>query len=70
EYLNVQYARCPKCGVVDRQLNAALNLLKTQDESLWFEEDSPVYVAMRRNGRVMNPNPQSRNWEVSLSSIS
>ena len=32
EYLNVRLARCPTCGLIDRQLNAALNLLKLQDE--------------------------------------
>jgi len=49
EYLNVHYARCPKCGVLDRQLNAAVNILKTQDELLRFGRDRWANVVVKRN---------------------
>lgn len=64
EYLNVQSARCPRCGPIDRQLNAAVNLLKTQDEGVRFTPNSLSNVAVKRNEGPMNSNPQSRRKEV------
>ena len=64
EYLNVHHARCPKCGILDRQLNAAVNLLKTQDESLRFGLDRWANVVVRRNEGTVNSNPQSKSPEV------
>jgi len=39
---------CPKCGI-NRHLNASLNLLKTQDEWVWFAQDRFANVAMNRS---------------------
>ncbi|MEM2946564.1 MAG: zinc ribbon domain-containing protein, partial [Thermoproteota archaeon] len=47
--LNGQLFTCPNCGWrMDRHLNAAINLVKTQDDSLWFGEYSPSHVAVNR----------------------
>ncbi|MBS7612314.1 transposase [Candidatus Bathyarchaeota archaeon] len=44
---NGQLFECPKCGwVMDRHLNAAINLLKTQDDTLRFSMDRPLNVQM------------------------
>jgi len=67
EYLNVCLARCPKCGLLDRQLNAAVNVLKTQDELLRFRRDRWADVVVKRNGGQVNPNPQSISPEVNSS---
>jgi len=64
EYLNVHYARCPKCGILDRQWNAAINLLKTQDELLRFGRDRWADVAVKRNEGSVNSNPLSKSPEV------
>ncbi|MGQ9469503.1 MAG: RNA-guided endonuclease TnpB family protein, partial [Nitrososphaerales archaeon] len=46
---NGQLFECPSCGWrMDRHLNAALNILKTQDESVRFADDSPSHVAVNR----------------------
>jgi len=46
---NGQLFTCPRCGwKMDRHLNAAINLLKTQDEWVWFAHNSPPNVAMSR----------------------
>jgi len=64
EYLNVHQARCPRCGVLDRQLNAAVNILKTQDELLRFGRDRWANVVVKRNEGMVNSNPQSKSPEV------
>ncbi|MCS4541236.1 MAG: transposase, partial [Euryarchaeota archaeon] len=67
EYSNVHLASCPKCGLIDRQLNAAINLLKTQDEGVRFAPDSWANAVLKRNGGSMNSNPPSLSPEVTLS---
>jgi IS605 OrfB family transposase len=50
---------CPTCGWrCGRHLNAALNLLKTQDEGRWFSPDrlpNEVMTAMRAYGEEVKP---------------
>jgi IS605 OrfB family transposase len=50
---------CPRCGwMCDRHLNAALNLLRTQDEGRWFSPDrfpNEVMTAMRAYGEEVKP---------------
>jgi putative transposase len=50
---------CPRCGWrCDRHLNAALNLLKTQDEGRWFSPDrlpNEVMTAKRAYGEEAKP---------------
>lgn len=46
---NGQLFKCPRCGwKMDRHLNAAINLLKTQDESVRFADNSLSNVAVSR----------------------
>jgi IS605 OrfB family transposase len=50
---------CPKCGwTADRHLNAAFNLLKTQDEGRWFSPDrlpNEVMTVKRAYGEEAKP---------------
>jgi transposase len=50
---------CPTCGWrCGRHLNAALNLLRTQDEGRWFSPDrlpNEVMTAMRAYGEEVKP---------------
>ena len=64
---NGQLFECPSCGWrADRHLNACLNILKTQDDTLRFGVDSLSHVAVNRplNKAV------SKREEVNLSPIS
>jgi len=46
---NGQLFKCRRCGwKADRHLNAAINLLKTQDESVRFTDNSLPHVAVNR----------------------
>ena len=57
-----QVFQCPKCGwTCDRHLNAALNLLKTQDEGRWFSPDrlpNEVMTAKRAYGQEDSSSPE------------
>lgn len=57
-----QVFQCPKCGWrCDRHLNAALNLLKTQDEGRWFSPDrlpNEVMTAKRAYGDEDSSSPE------------
>ena len=61
EYLNVHYARCPKCGLLDRQLNASINLI--QNEGVRFTPNNLSNVAVIR---PLNK-AESKREEVKLS---